>query len=64
MRTASAAKFGHHSNPATDFCAEVETLESEAMDQNAGAPPRFDLAERADRALQFRVGGNLACIAA
>jgi len=56
--------FGHHPDPAVDFCLEVEAIENEAVDQKAGMPPRFSVAERAARALQFRVGGDPRAIAA
>lgn len=50
-------RFGHHPNPAIDFCVEVECLEGMAYDRGVGdAVP--DLEKRLSRALAFRVGGD------
>ena len=57
------AQFGHHPDPAIDFCIEVEALEGMAYDRSVGLPaPQF--AERVERALQFRVGGDEGAVAA
>lgn len=51
-------RFGHHPDPAIDFCVEVETIEGELADQRAGLAPTMNVAERIARALEFRVGGD------
>lgn len=57
-------KFGHHPEPAIDFTLEVEAIENEIADRNAGLTPTMDLAERIDRAMQFKVGGDAAAVVA
>jgi hypothetical protein len=56
------ARFGHHPDPAIDFCIEVEVLEGEthniAVGFTNGTPPRAEIAERIARAMEFRVGGD------
>lgn len=52
-------RFGHHPDPAVDFCVEVESLESIITDKELGLRtdephPR----ERFERAMEFRVGGD------
>lgn len=54
---ARVMNFGHHPDPATDFCVEVDIIESEITDQRAGLPARFDICERIAVALCFRTGG-------
>ena len=54
--------FGHHPNPAIDFCVEVEAIEGEVVDQRAGLAAQFDISQHVDRAMQFRVGGDQAAI--
>ena len=55
-------RFGHHPDPAIDFCVEVEALEGEAhniaVGFTNGTPPRAVIAERIARAMEFRVGGD------
>jgi len=58
------SSFGHHPNPAVDFCLEVDTLEAELTDQRAGLAPEFDLARRIARAMLFRVGGDARAVSA
>lgn len=59
-------RFGHHPDPAIDFCVEVEVIEGEAANISVGftngTPSVGDLLKRAERALEFRVGGDLNCI--
>lgn len=57
-------KFGHHPNPAYDFCIEVDVIEGELADERAGLPARFDIRERIAVAMRYRVGGDARCIAA
>ncbi len=58
-------RFGHHPNPAIDFCMEVEKLEGESYNMRAGIPSAMPLTtfrERVAKAMQFRVGGDLNAI--
>ena len=52
--------FGHHPEPATDFCVEVEEIEGEAENIRVGfengTPSRDELRSRIERAMEFRVG--------
>ncbi len=61
-------RFGHHPDPAIDFCVEVETIESEHFNTKigftSGTPTADELRKRVDRAMSFRVGGDLNAIAA
>ena len=59
-------RFQHHPDPAIDFCVEVEELEAECYNRRVGFQPipRDMLLTRIDRAMDFRVGGDLASIAA
>lgn len=68
MTIETMARFGHHPEPAIDFCIEVEELESIALNRKLGLTgfgheadfAGFD--DRLDRAMNFRVGGDLNCI--
>lgn len=53
-------KFGHHPDPANDFCIEVEELQAIAADKAFGIsnPDADGLESRVVRALQFNVGGD------
>lgn len=59
-------RFGHHPDPACDFCIEVETLEGMLFDAkhgiaaDVGGPPLAvpDVLARIRRAMDFRVGGD------
>lgn len=53
-----------HPDPAINFVLEVDAIEQEIVDRKAGLPATMDLAARIDRAMQFRVGGDCAAIAA
>lgn len=57
-------RFGHHPNPAIDFCVEVDELMSIATDRKLGVanPDDTSLEKRVERAMQFRVGGDLSAI--
>jgi len=56
------AKFGHHPDPATDFCVEVEALLGEIENRRIGfengTPNQAELDQRIERAMSFRVGGD------
>lgn len=61
------ARFGHHPNPAIDFTVEVESLESIFADRALGLRQELthdQLQQRVMRALDFRVGGDEAAVAA
>jgi len=52
-------RFGHHPDPAIDFCIEVEAIQGEAYNERVGFPIEGPpLADRIFRAMQFRVGGD------
>lgn len=64
MSPETLGRFGHHPDPAIDFCVEVEVLEGIAYDRSVGfanpADGSFD--ERLSRAMEFRVGGDRGAI--
>lgn len=53
-------KFGHHPDPAIDFCVEVLELMSIATDRKVGVsnPDDASLEGRVNRAMTFTVGGD------
>lgn len=57
-------KFDHHPDPAIGFCIEVEEIIAMATNRRIGFDPEPTLDARIERAMQFRVGGDLGCIAA
>lgn len=57
-------KFGYHPDPAIDFCIEVDALEGLHYDVSVGAGDKEELRRRVERAMQFRVGGDLSCVKA
>lgn len=59
-------RFGHHPDPAIDFCHEVECCENDAYDLRASTryTDRRQLLVRIDRAMSFRVGGDEGCVSA
>ncbi|ANK73767.1 hypothetical protein FA04_14740 [Ensifer adhaerens] len=61
-------RFGHHPDPAIDFCVEVETIEGEHLNIKIGfengTPTLDEIRKRVDRAMSFRVGGDLNAIEA
>ena len=62
---ADLGRFGHHHDPAIDFCIEVECIEGEAFNERRGIPiegPHID--DRIFRAMQFRTGGDAGAIKA
>lgn len=60
--TDELGRFGHHPNPAIDFCVEVDAIEGLAADVRAGLAPKGELADRIFRAMAFTVGGDLNAI--
>lgn len=52
-------RFDHHPDPAIDFCVEVETLSGLVYEAQVGMIPAGPVFERIDRAMSFRVGGDL-----
>ena len=60
-------RFGHHPDPATDFCVEVEELDAIVTDLEIGFPNPVSEREaiaREVRAMEFVVGGDLIAIQA
>lgn len=51
-------KFGHHPDPACDFCVEVEEIEAMVTNRRIGFDPEPTLDGRIERAMMFRVGGD------
>lgn len=70
MMTEQLGRFGHHPDPATDFCIEVEEIQSIHTNQSLGLTGMgheadyAGVGERISRAMQFRVGGDLYAIKA
>lgn len=57
-------RFGHHPDPATDFCVECEVIEGMAYNVTVGLDKREDLEDCLFKAMQFRVGGDEQAVAA
>jgi hypothetical protein len=57
-------RFGHHPDPAIDYCVEVEELMSIATDRKRGFanPDDGSLEKRVGRAMEFIVGGDPSAI--
>jgi hypothetical protein len=51
-------RFGHHPDPAIDFCVEVEELQGMAANRKLGFNTEPTLDERVAKAMLFRVGGD------
>lgn len=62
MSETRLGRFGHHPDPAIDFCHEVECCENDAFDLRIGIGSRKEVYARVDRAMSFRVGGDIGCI--
>jgi hypothetical protein len=59
------ARFGHHPDPAIDFCVEVESLESIVTDKELGLRANELLPlVRFDQAMEFQVGGDASAMKA
>lgn len=56
----SLGRFGHHPDPANDFCIEVEAIEGMAYDVSVGldGSDDYELYCRIHEAMSFRVGGD------
>lgn len=62
--TEKIGRFGHHPDPAVDFCCEVDAIEGHIADIRAGLVSKDGLRERLMRASDFNVGGDVnACMA-
>ena len=55
---ATLGRFGHHPDPATDYCCEVDRLEGEAYEAGVGMRDPMDVRAAAEKAMGFRVGGD------
>lgn len=66
--TEQLGRFCLHPDPAIDFCVEVETIEGEWLNIQLGfengTPSKTDLRQRVEKAMEFRVGGDLNAMAA
>jgi hypothetical protein len=66
--TEKLGRFGHHPDPAIDFCVEVEIIENEWLNIQIGfengTPTKDELSKRMEKAMDFRVGGDLNAISA
>lgn len=51
-------RFGHHPDPAIDFCIEVEEIEGLTYNATIGLDDPRAVGERISRAMSFRVGGD------
>ncbi len=62
METERLGRFGHHPDPAIDFCVEVETLQGELFDIACGLTEGrmsvSELGRRIEAAMTFIVGGD------
>jgi hypothetical protein len=62
METERLGRFGHHPDPAIDFCVEVETLQGELFDIACGLTEGrmsvSELGRRIEAAMTFTVGGD------
>lgn len=57
-------RFGHHPDPAIDFCVEVEEILSAHHGQAFGDPVTRDIDKRIYHAMMFRVGGDQGAVGA
>lgn len=58
-------RFGHHPDPAIDFCIEVEELDSIVTDKQRCLRTDEPVpTERIERAMAFRVGGDAGAVEA
>jgi len=54
--------FDHHPDPAIAFCIEVEEIIGMAYNRRVGFDPEPTLDQRIERAMMFRVGGDMNCV--
>ena len=64
MDTEQLGRFGHHPDPAADFCVEVEVLEGLVYEVGVGLADYEEIFDRVSKALDFRVGGDSHAVAA
>jgi hypothetical protein len=57
-------RFGHHPDPAIDYCVEVEELEGMMFNRRVGFDAEPSLDERVGKALGFSVAGDQNAIGA
>lgn len=57
-------RFGHHPDPAVDFCVEVDAIVGLVEDVKAGTQDCKPVEDRMFRAEQFRVGGDERAVSA
>lgn len=57
-------RFGHHSDPAIDFCVEIDVVQGMVADLKAGLEKRQAVEDRISKAMAFRVGGDQQAVAA
>jgi hypothetical protein len=57
-------RFGHHPDPAIDYCVEVEELEGMMFNRRVGFDAEPSLDERVGKAMGFSVGGDQNAIGA
>ena len=57
-------RFGHHPDPAIDFCVEVDAIDGMIADHRAGLCSKPPIVERIMKAMEFRVGGDAHAVAA
>lgn len=56
--TEQLGRFGHHPDPAIDFCCEVDAIEGIEHEVKIGLADRGALFDRVGRAIDFNVGGD------
>lgn len=62
--TEKLGRFGHHPDPAIDFCVEVDYLKGMQYDVGCRRASEAEFNDRVARAMEFRVGGDQHAIAA
>lgn len=62
--TEKLGRFGHHPDPAIDFCCEVDAIEGMVADHRAGLCTKPPIRERMAKALDFTVGGDINAVIA
>lgn len=69
--TTQLGRFGHHPDPANDFCIEVEAIQGQLFDATHGIskpgtePVTIDtVRNRIERAMDFRVGADEIAVSA
>lgn len=56
--------FGHHPNPAIDFCVEVDRIEGLRHECQVGMVDDTTLLDAVEKAMRFRVGGDVHAVTA